>query len=315
MPLVSVIIPCYNAKNHVAEAIESALGQTHSNCEVIVIDDGSTDGSLDVIKRFVDRIRWATGPNRGGCAARNSGLQLAKGEYIQFLDADDRMNADKIEVQLAALENAPPGSIACCPWRYFDERGVKPTAARRFWRSYPRGIDLLVDMWEDGGFFSPSCWLVPRALLTSIGDWNEQLFCDQDGEYFGRVLLECREVLFVDSTCCWYRTPAPSNVSRGVSRKALRSKAEAIKVVSVGLLERCSSPKAVAALRKRWIGLAVFCSEHCKESMDEALSNLNALPAPPGHPDNLRGSFLRSLAAVFGISAAIKIRSRLKCTK
>jgi glycosyltransferase involved in cell wall biosynthesis len=315
MPLVSVIIPCYNAKNHVAEAIESALGQTHSNCEVIVIDDGSTDGSLDVIKRFVDRIRWATGPNRGGCAARNSGLQLAKGEYIQFLDADDRMNADKIEVQLAALENAPPGSIACCPWRYFDERGVKPTAARRFWRSYPRGIDLLVDMWEDGGFFSPSCWLVPRALLTSIGGWNEQLFCDQDGEYFGRVLLECREVLFVDSTCCWYRTPAPSNVSRGVSRKALRSKAEAIKVVSVGLLERCSSPKAVAALRKRWIGLAVFCSEHCKESMDEALSNLNALPAPPGHPDNLRGSFLRSLAAVFGISAAIKIRSRLKCTK
>ena len=79
-PLVSIIIPCYNAEKYVGEAIESALAQTYPNKEVIVIDDGSTDGSLQVIKSFGHRIRWETGPNRGGSAARNRGIELARGE-------------------------------------------------------------------------------------------------------------------------------------------------------------------------------------------------------------------------------------------
>lgn len=78
-PLVSIIIPCYNAADYVGEAIESALAQTYSPTEVIVIDDGSTDGSLDLLRSFGDRIRWETGPNRGACTARTRGLALAMG--------------------------------------------------------------------------------------------------------------------------------------------------------------------------------------------------------------------------------------------
>ena len=70
-PLISIVIPCYNAERYVGEAIRSALSQTYPNVEIIVIDDGSTDGSLDVIRSFGGAIRWETGPNRGGCAARN----------------------------------------------------------------------------------------------------------------------------------------------------------------------------------------------------------------------------------------------------
>ena len=94
-PLTSVVIPCYNAEGYVGEAIESALNQTYRPVEVIVIDDGSTDGSLDVIRSFGDRIRYESGPNRGPSAARNRGVQLARGELIQFLDADDVLHPEK----------------------------------------------------------------------------------------------------------------------------------------------------------------------------------------------------------------------------
>ncbi len=84
--LISILIPCFKAERWIAQAIESALAQTWPEKEVIVVDDGSTDGSLEVIKSFGDRIRWETGPNRGGNAARNRLLELARGEWLQYLD-------------------------------------------------------------------------------------------------------------------------------------------------------------------------------------------------------------------------------------
>src|SRR5689334_7017183 len=102
-PFVSILIPCYNAEKWVGHAIESALAQTWPNKEVIVVDDGSTDGSLEVIKSFEDRIKWETGPNRGGNVARNRVLALSRGEWIQYLDADDYLLPNKIAEQLADL--------------------------------------------------------------------------------------------------------------------------------------------------------------------------------------------------------------------
>lgn len=111
--LVSIIIPCFNAERYIADAIRSSLEQTYPHKEVIVIDDGSTDNSLDVIKKFGGSIIWETGPNKGACAARNRGLQLAKGERIQFLDADDWLYPQKLERQMACLQAAPVATPVC----------------------------------------------------------------------------------------------------------------------------------------------------------------------------------------------------------
>ena len=99
-PLVSIIIPCYNNSKYISAAIDSALNQTYPNKEVIVIDDGSTDGSLDVIKTFSSRIKWRTGFNKGACSARNKGLQIAQGTLIKFLDGDDVLETSSIEAQV-----------------------------------------------------------------------------------------------------------------------------------------------------------------------------------------------------------------------
>src|SRR5262245_44085768 len=110
-PLVSILIPCYNAERWVGQAIESALAQTWPVKEVIVVDDGSQDRSLSVIESFANRIRWQAGPNRGGNVARNELLELAQGTWLQFLDADDYLLPEKIAKQAVFLEGHPDTDV------------------------------------------------------------------------------------------------------------------------------------------------------------------------------------------------------------
>lgn len=108
LPSVSIIIPCYNNQVFIKDAIASTINQTYGNVEIIVIDDGSTDGSLEIIKSFDSKIYWETGKNRGAPLARNRGIEIAQGEYIKFLDADDILLPDCIEKQIAQATQLPP---------------------------------------------------------------------------------------------------------------------------------------------------------------------------------------------------------------
>jgi glycosyltransferase involved in cell wall biosynthesis len=105
-PLVSVIIPVYNAELYVAEAIESVLAQSYNQVEIIAVDDGSTDGSAAVVQRF-PAVQYYFQPNAGISAARNRGIDQAQGDFLAFLDADDVWVEDKLALQLAAFEDNP----------------------------------------------------------------------------------------------------------------------------------------------------------------------------------------------------------------
>jgi glycosyltransferase involved in cell wall biosynthesis len=108
LPFVSIIIPCYNNQVFIKDAIASAINQTYGNVEIIVIDDGSTDDSLEIIKSFDSKIYWETGENRGAPSARNRGIEIAQGEYLKFLDADDVLLPDCIEKQIAQATQLAP---------------------------------------------------------------------------------------------------------------------------------------------------------------------------------------------------------------
>lgn len=235
-PAVSIVIPCYNKRAYVAAAIDSALAQGDI-AEVIVIDDGSTDGSADVVAGYEGRITWEAGPNRGGAAARNCGLARAGGRWIQFLDADDILPGGKIAAQLAVLERAGETDMAFCPWSYFHDDGrVDPPDERRYWRDYDAGLDLLLDIWTFGGFFPPHAWLVPRALIDATGYWDETLTGDDDGDFFGRLLVRAGAVHFVDGTHVLYRDPPVGSVSRDRSLRSVRSFLQAYLSVSRAIL-------------------------------------------------------------------------------
>jgi glycosyltransferase involved in cell wall biosynthesis len=213
MEIVSVLIPCYNDEAHIGNAIESALDQTWTDCEIIVVDDGSTDKSRAEARRYESEgVLVITQKNEGASAARNRALEAAEGEYIQYLDADDLLHPEKIEAQVKALEDNPPGFVAVSPTCYFED-GEDPTEG-----SLSRGdpslvnsgdpIQWLINLWTPGkgwGMVQPGAWLTPRATIEKAGTWREDISKDDDGEFFTRVLLASRGVRYVDRGCVYYR--------------------------------------------------------------------------------------------------------------
>lgn len=113
---VSIVIPCYNGERFLAEAIDAALAQTYAQCEVIVVDDGSTDGSATIMQKYAGRIRLVQQTNAGLPAARNAGIRASTGDYLAFLDADDYWSPDFIEKMVQGLEFSG-AAIAYCGWQ------------------------------------------------------------------------------------------------------------------------------------------------------------------------------------------------------
>lgn len=187
-PQVSIIIPCFNAEKLIGEAIQSALDQTCPHVEVIVIDDGSSDGSLAVIRSFGDRIRWETGPNRGAAAARNRGLAMARGEFIQFTDADDLLVPTKIERHLPEVLRSHADVVFC------EGDTVEPRTREeetRFW---------YVDADDDGvlyilkeGIATPAP-LHRKKNLLAVGGFREELPNSQ--EYDLHLRMACEGMTF-----------------------------------------------------------------------------------------------------------------------
>src|SRR2546427_4231674 len=124
-PVVSVVIPVYNGERYLADAIQSVLDQTYQNLEVIVVDDGSTDGSAAVAKRFGDAIRYVRQANGGVCQARNTGISVARGTYLAFLDQDDLWLPDKLAVQVAYLESHPEVGAVYCQCQVLENGGLR----------------------------------------------------------------------------------------------------------------------------------------------------------------------------------------------
>lgn len=199
--LVSILIPCHNAERWVGQAIESALAQTYTPLEVIVDDDGSTDGSLDIIRGFGDRIRYETGPNRGANAARNHLLKLARGEWAQYLDADDYLLPDKIAPQMRVLKECPDADVlyglVTKEWR--DGDGVKQDLQLI---PEPRDPWVLLARWylpQTGG---P---IYRKSALLDVGGWKIDQPCCQEHELYLRLLKAGKNFVYCPHNGAIYR--------------------------------------------------------------------------------------------------------------
>jgi glycosyltransferase involved in cell wall biosynthesis len=210
MSSVSILIPAHNDEEFIKSSIESALAQTYPKCEIVVVDDGSTDNTATEVSRF-NRVTLITQTNRGAPAARNRALEAATGEYIQFLDADDLLHPHKIEAQVEKLEESPTGTVAVCTTCYF-EHGKDPEQGRCVRGSEVLNSDdpvqWLVNLFTPGkgwGMVQTGAWLTPRSVINEAGPWKEYTSPDDDGEFFARVLLSSSGVRYVDEGCVYYR--------------------------------------------------------------------------------------------------------------
>jgi glycosyltransferase involved in cell wall biosynthesis len=308
-PLVSIVIPCFNKRAYVAAAIESALSQGKL-AEVIVIDDGSTDGSLEEVRRFDSQIIWETGSNRGGSAARNRGLALASGKHIQFLDADDLLPEGKLAAQLAVLESAGSSAMAFCPWSFFHDDGrIEPPDPRHYWHDFDSGFDLLLEMWTYGGFFPPHAWLTHRALIDEVGTWDESLTGDDDGEFFARLLIQAGQIHFTAFTQVLYRDPPEGSVSRNTSIGSARSFWAAFDQIANRILAQRSDRKAKRAVLSR-LRTTAYAWRNLPEIVDRAAALEGQFGVVDFSPSLPAGS--RWLIGLLGIKLGLEARRLMK---
>jgi glycosyltransferase involved in cell wall biosynthesis len=247
-PRVSIVIPCRNGAAWLGEAIESSLGQSWSNLQIIVVDNGSTDGSIDLAGRYKARgitvleCEWA-----GASAARNAGLKRADGDLIQFLDADDLLDADKIRRQVERLNAAPAASVASGAWTRFARDPSKATfTPEAVWRDFAPE-DFLIASWLGGGMMPNFSWLTPRAVIERAGPWNETLSVYDDGEFFCRVVLASSGIVFCADARGYYRSAGALTLSKRRDGEALASAFTAVDLSCRQLLQRCASAAAAKA--------------------------------------------------------------------
>lgn len=205
MLLASVIIPNYNRAAVIGETIENMLRQSLPPSEVIVVDDGSTDDSVQIIQSFGDRVTLLQQPNKGPGAARNAGLRIASGEFVQFMDSDDLTSLNKLEVQAKHLvqQNA---DIVYGPWAkvWLQQGKVKLQDVVLQQNPLPISRSTLLWFLTAWSMVFQQC-LVRRSLLTQVGNYREDIRLYEDGELFVRLLFANAKVIYERESLTLYR--------------------------------------------------------------------------------------------------------------
>ncbi len=263
-PLVSILIPAFNADQWIADSIKSALGQTWHRKEIIVVDDGSTDRTLSIAQQFASKtVSVVSQPNQGAAVARNNAFAMSRGDYMQWLDVDDLLAPDKITKQLEALNGSRDKRLLLSSaWGYFMYRPSKadfrPTS---LWGDLSP-VEWLLRKMDQNVYMSNATWLVSRELTEAAGPWDTRLWVDIDGEYFARVILASNGVRFVPQARAFYRRVPGSLSHIGGSERKLEALFLSMKLHISYLRSVEDSERARAAcLKYLQAGLFLFYPE------------------------------------------------------
>jgi glycosyltransferase involved in cell wall biosynthesis len=234
-PLVSILIPAYNAEKWIGETLRSAVNQDYPRKEIILINDGSTDRTSDIAKAFASpAVKVINQANAGGPAARNTALAHAQGDYMQWLDHDDLLAPDKISAQLRQREKMQDDRVLFSgPFATFYFR---PEKAKIFQSPLCRDLkplEYFFIKFSGNTYFQSSCWLVSRKLTEMAGPWWDLRSPDDDGEYFCRVVAAAKEIHFVPEARCYWR------VGNSGSFSETRKKSTTVQEAALKSMQRC----------------------------------------------------------------------------
>ncbi|MBK8323925.1 MAG: glycosyltransferase [Betaproteobacteria bacterium] len=296
--LVSVIMPAYNCERTVAESIEGVLAQTYRPIELLVVDDGSSDRTRDVLEGYRDRVRIEHQANGGVASARNSGITRTSGEFVALIDCDDLCDPDRIALQVAALDRFPEAVACSTSFSAFDAEGeVSPDYGSRYYSSleqapgglqglYPRSADVsapgggsasarLGSIYEQvafGNFVHPPTFMVRRSAIERAGLQDTALRYTSDWEWIVR-LARTGPFVHLDRPLLRYRlSPGQLSGHTTSAGTALGILDTARKIFEADpALARRNAARVRAALREFHLDAAYALSATCKR---EAFSHL-----------------------------------------
>jgi len=208
----SVIIPSYNSSAYVRDAVDSALAQTYKDIEVIVVDDGSTDDTKQVLEPYIrgNKIKYIHQANRGLSGARNTGIKAAKGEYIALLDADDIFLPEKIEKQVAHLESHPECDVSYCDLYHFNDG--EPNVLLKLNYRYYSGKEVLPNLLRQS-FIAPVTVVFRKSVFERFGYFDEAMrqFAE-DLEFWLRLSYGGAQICFLPEILAKLRLRGEGNI-------------------------------------------------------------------------------------------------------
>lgn len=236
--IVSIITPCYNAEGFIEETITSVLNQSYKAIEYIIVDDGSTDNSLKILDTYKDHLIVVEGAHKGACAARNKGAEIAKGEYLLFLDADDTLEKNTIEVFLNEIKNLS-NTLVACNWKRLNFTENKWLATPSGLSDAPTNNDF-IQGWLSGWYVPPAGILWSKQIFENTGGWDESLAANQDGDLILRALIKDVKIKLTNKTTVYYRHHNSNKISISSSKSSrhLASRIKVLKKVANSLEEK-----------------------------------------------------------------------------
>jgi glycosyltransferase involved in cell wall biosynthesis len=206
MPKVSVIIPTYNYGKYIEKAIDSVLAQTYQDFEIIVVDDGSTDNTKEIIEtRYKDKVRYFYQENKGAPVARNKGIRKSRGEYLTFLDADDWFAPENLKYKVKVLDNDADAGWVYSDGYYVNKEGeIIDKASNRFSFSNRKlEGDISSELFSMGNYITTDSVLARKTCIIKAGCFDETLPALQDYELWLRISLQYK-IKYVDELLCYY---------------------------------------------------------------------------------------------------------------
>ena len=216
-PLVSIIIPTYNDGQLVCQAIDSSLNQTYKNLEIIVVDDGSADNTEEMLtKKYRDKIKYIRQENKGNGGARNTGIRYSSGKYLQFLDSDDLLDPDKINIQINELQKLNDNAICFCDYVCCDIEDMSIVN----WYLSPKIIsdnplDDIILKWETELCIPIHCFLFDAVFFKNSGIlFDENLPNHVDWDCWMRIFSLNPRMIYIDKSLVYYRL-RKNSITRG----------------------------------------------------------------------------------------------------
>ncbi|MGL5875557.1 MAG: glycosyltransferase [Xenococcaceae cyanobacterium] len=307
-PRVSVVIPTYNCDRYIVEAVKSVIAQDRVEWELLIVDDGSTDNTREVLQPYGDRLQYIYQKNQGVAAARNLGIRMARGEFIAFLDADDYFFPDKLAAQVAIFDEKPNLGLVHSGWQRVNSEG-KPLLNVTPWEKIP---DLNLETWLRWKPVLPSAMMFRREWLEYVGGFDPRFPPAEDTDLALRLALKGCLGTWLPKITVGYRQHEQSAMHKGLPQ------ARSLTAVMDNFFAQPNLPEKVRLIENKirhgtfvWIAWYLYHTGHLDEMLEYLQRSWQHTPYLPietiAHWVESFAEFSRNWGTTFDADALAKL--------